>query len=147
MRRRCRTAWWWRRAWWSTSPWSLGITTCLLPLHHLLLGSFQQEEVKQPHCRDAKRRTSLSSTALCTCHNHTPVENPLVEETASLDTRSLTTCRPALVVGPVQPLWKKTYQESLAWRGRRRARGRFWPALGRGPTSSNTSIENVLWFF
>ena len=98
-------------------PCSLGNTTCLLPLHHLLQCSFQEEEVKQPHCRDAKIRTSLSGTALCTCHHHTParpVENPLVEETASLNTRSLTTCRPALVVGPVQPLWKKTYQESLA---------------------------------
>ena len=50
MRRICRTAWWWRRACWSSSPRSL------LPLFHLLLqGYFQNEEVKQPHRRDTQR--------------------------------------------------------------------------------------------
>ena len=29
--------------------------TCLLPLQLLLQGSFRQEEVKQPHCRNAQR--------------------------------------------------------------------------------------------
>ena len=33
----------------------LPFATCLLHLQLLLQGSFQQEEVKQPHCRDTQR--------------------------------------------------------------------------------------------
>ena len=42
--------WWLRRAWWLNSPWSL-----LPRLQLLLQGSFDQEEVKQLHCRDTQR--------------------------------------------------------------------------------------------
>ena len=34
-------------------------TACVLPLHLLLQGSFQQEEVKQPHQRDTQRPCQL----------------------------------------------------------------------------------------
>ena len=35
-------------------PW-VPFTICILPLQLLLQGSFRQEEVKQPHHRDAQR--------------------------------------------------------------------------------------------
>ena len=107
-------------------PW-VPFTICILPLQLLLQGSFRQEEVKQAHHRDAQRpnimhtlleyfsrRTYLSGTALCTFHHHTParpVEMPFGDKTASQDTRSPATCRPALLAVPVQPLWQKFLQK------------------------------------
>ena len=34
--------------------------TCIPPLQLLLFGSFQQEEVKQPYCRDAQRPKNMN---------------------------------------------------------------------------------------
>ena len=56
-----------------------------------------------------KRRTSLSGTALCTSHHHTParpLEMPLGDKRASPGTRSPATCRLDLLAGPVKPLWE-----------------------------------------
>ena len=38
---------------------SVPLTPCLLQLQLLCQGSFHQEEVKQPHCRDTKKIVNL----------------------------------------------------------------------------------------
>ena len=43
---------------------SVPFATCLLHMQLLLQGSFHQEEVKQPHCRDTNRWGTYSSIFL-----------------------------------------------------------------------------------
>ena len=49
--------------------------TCLLPLQLLLQGSFQQEEVKQPHWRDTQKPNVWEPTEVYgeTCSHNTPL--------------------------------------------------------------------------
>ena len=51
---------------------SVILATCLLPLQLLFQGSFHQQEVKQPHCRDTQRPNIINLWGLLrhqiTCH-------------------------------------------------------------------------------
>ena len=51
---------------------SVPLATCLLHLQFQLQGSFHQEEVKQPHCRDTQRHKVMNFRGLLrhhiTCH-------------------------------------------------------------------------------
>ena len=50
-------------------------STCLLPLQLLLQGSFPQEEVKQPHCRDTQRPNIMTYVVPPKAPDHLPLAN------------------------------------------------------------------------
>ena len=49
------------------------IATCLLHLQLLLQGSFHQEEVKQPHCRDTQRPNHMNYLGPPEAPGHLPL--------------------------------------------------------------------------
>ena len=52
---------------------SVPFATCLLHLQLLLQGSFHQEEVKQPHCRDTQRPNIMNYLGPPEAPDHLPL--------------------------------------------------------------------------
>ena len=52
---------------------SIPFATCLLHLQLLLQGSFHQEEVKQPHCRDTQRPNIMNYLGPSEAPDHLPL--------------------------------------------------------------------------
>ena len=68
MRKICRTALYWRSAWYSNFPWYI------LPLlQHLLQGSFQQDKVKQLLCSDTQRPNIMNYLVTPEAPDHLPL--------------------------------------------------------------------------